>query len=139
MFTIRKLMKFEMAHCLPHAYSKPCENLHGHSYKLELFFSSKELNEDGMLADFKSIKDVVEPLVTSLFDHKVIVSTEEVYSSLKSLGFDCLRFHEAPTAENMARFIYNNVKSKFPSLSKVRLHETDTGYAEYTEDTNEGQ
>jgi 6-pyruvoyl-tetrahydropterin synthase len=39
-----------------------------------------------------------------------------------------------PTAENMAKFFFERVKESFPELCKVRVHETDTGYAEYKED-----
>jgi hypothetical protein len=38
-----------------------------------------------------------------------------------------------PTAEWMARFIAADAERRFPGMvTKVRVHETDTGYAEYS-------
>jgi 6-pyruvoyltetrahydropterin/6-carboxytetrahydropterin synthase len=146
MFTIRKQFKFEMAHQLKDSYSAAChENLHGHSYVLELFFTTDDLNGDGMVVDFGEVKDVIGKYVDD-WDHSL---TMPIYFDEDYL--DMLKAHTKkfrimlcnPTAENMAKNMYQNINillreyqtKKYGEVkwlcSKVRLHETTTGWAEY--------
>ena len=66
MYKIRKLFKFEMAHVLTTAYTKECCNLHGHSYRMEVFITSGALNEDGMVIDFKKLKELLSVPLSSI-------------------------------------------------------------------------
>ena len=111
--SVTKIFKWEMAHKLKTCYSNECKQTHGHSYKLEVTFSG-DLNEDGMVIDFKRLKEIVQPIVDQ-FDHSFI--TEKTY------GWN-------PTAENMVKYIFESIRRKSILISKVRLWETDTGYAE---------
>ena len=141
MFTIRKEFKFEMAHRLVSSFHKPCQRPHGHSYVLELFFTSNELNEDGMVIDFAQVKDIIGEYVDS-WDHIMVLKAsdplvdvllgENIDKNIKAAdGIKVVNYN--PTAENMARDMYQYIKSVLPQLSKVRLHETTTGWAEYYE------
>jgi 6-pyruvoyltetrahydropterin/6-carboxytetrahydropterin synthase len=113
-FTVTKIFKFEMAHILEESYSKECQNMHGHSYKLEVTFSG-DLNEAGMILDFKEIKEMVSPLIDQ-FDHECL--TKEKFFGMN------------PTAENMANYIFNKIRENTPYLDKVKLWETDTCFVE---------
>lgn len=134
MYTIRKLFKFEGAHILSKSYSKECQMIHGHSYKVEIFLSSETLNEDGMVIDFKLLKEIVNPIIQE-FDHKCIHHEDlDLEESLGFLGFLSVDYN--PTAENMCKNFHNAINSKLYSIGfegklKVRIHETDTGWAEY--------
>lgn len=136
MYTVRKKFMFEMAHRLMTSYTKECQNIHGHSYVLELFLSSIELNEDGMVIDFKEVKDKVKIYVDE-FDHSLVLNSadkkwvdfvKEQNCKLKVVNYN-------PTAENIAKDFYDSFRHLFPrNISlKVRLHETTTGWAEYGE------
>jgi 6-pyruvoyltetrahydropterin/6-carboxytetrahydropterin synthase len=136
MYIIRKLLKFEMGHRLVTAYTTECKHMHGHSVKLELFFKSNILNEDGMIIDFKKVKDSLESYFKE-WDHMFVISEEDnlcKFTDLNcwELGIKKVDFN--PTAENFAEHFYKYIKDKFPCLYKVRYHETDTGYAEYFEE-----
>lgn len=120
-------MKFEAAHCLDSSYSKCCQRLHGHSYIVELFFRSEHLNVDGMVVDFGQVKDSAAKLIKEL-DHRLIISASH---KLKMKGIRPVVVPYNPTAENMAFHFYEQLKFKMPSLLKVRVHETATGWAEY--------
>lgn len=136
MFTVRKKMKFEMAHRLTSAYSECCVGtIHGHSYILELFFQRKTLNNDGMVIDFGEVKNVVQPIIDR-WDHSFVLHNEDpiITSDFKKSQQKLIQWGVNPTAENMAKFFFERVKESFPELCKVRVHETDTGYAEYKED-----
>ena len=136
MYKVRKLFKFEAAHVLEGAYSNECKYIHGHSYRLEVFLTSHALNQDGMVIDFKELKELVQVYIDA-FDHCFIIkSTKNI-----SLDFSDYKFFELevnPTAENMAEWFYKEIERDLfvkygvrIVLDKVRLWETDTGYAEY--------
>lgn len=140
MYRIRKKFKFEMAHRLNTSYSKECQDIHGHSYVLEVIIDSMGLNEDGMVIDFKLLKSVVNDFIINDFDHALVISNinKKDYEWVKYIPSKKVVTDYNPTAENMVKDFYNrlyailsvSVKS-FYKLT-VRLHETDTGYAEYT-------
>jgi len=137
MFTIRKEFKFEMAHRLMSSYSKSCQRIHGHSYILEVFLESETLNEDGMVLDFGHLKDIADDYINS-WDHAIVLcQRDNEYINKVGDGIKIVSYN--PTAEEMARDIYNHIKDKLSNLennnaviSKVRLHETRTGWAEYS-------
>jgi len=135
MFIIRKKFKFEMSHRLTSSYSKACQQLHGHSYILELFLKSDTLNEDSMVIDFGEIKDTLKDYIAS-WDHVLVLhSSDELIKVLKdTVKYKVVEYN--PTAELMAKDMYDTIKYKFnvKNLHEIRLHETDTGYASYTEE-----
>lgn len=136
MYLIRKQFKFEMAHQLFESYTKACcDQIHGHSYVLELYFKSDKLDKTGMVIDFGEVKDVIKQWVDS-WDHSIILPNmfPVEYTDMVakySKNFRLVSYN--PTAENMCAVFYNVIKEKLPHLSKVRLHETSTGWAEYYE------
>lgn len=148
-FTIRKTFKFECAHRLVSSWSKKCQQIHGHSYKLELFLQSNELNEDGMVIDFGQIKQLFQDNLEQ-FDHKIVIwrndphimleegwNKKEIEDEIEQLGFIVVDFN--PTAENMAKYFYELLENEFYAneeirhirIKAVRIHETETGWAEY--------
>ena len=149
-WTIRKLFRVEMAHVLAKADSRGCvSTIHGHSYRIELFFTSANLNSDGMVLDFGLVKRKLTNYLKG-WDHALVIPDEDVRADAQLCHggnrFSSLERHHLitgnvrvkqvpynPTAEEMARDIYQCVKMQFGELSKVRIHETDTGYAEYEE------
>ena len=65
---IRKLFKFEGAHIVRHCSSEKCrENIHGHSYVVEVFLTSDKLDNGYMVMDFCRL-DKVKQFIES-FDH----------------------------------------------------------------------
>jgi 6-pyruvoyltetrahydropterin/6-carboxytetrahydropterin synthase len=130
-YQIRKIFKFEGAHILSGAYSEECKNhIHGHSYVVEVFIKSDDLNENGMIIDFKELKEYAGTLFDQ-WDHALVVHKDDEREGIKFMA-DILT-HFNPTAENMAEFFYKSLKRMF-DISKVRVHETATGYAEYWEE-----
>ena len=136
MYTIRKLFRFEMAHQLSEAYSTACsEQIHGHSYVCEVFFKG-ELDHTGMIIDFGEVKAKIKDYIDS-WDHSLVMPKDMPKEYLECLA----RFNKNlrivdynPTAEAMAKDMYETIKKDIPQVSKVRLHETATGWAEYEED-----
>lgn len=111
--SVTKIFRFEMAHQLSNSYSKECKNIHGHSYSLWVTFSG-DIQKNGMIMDFKKMKEIVQPVVDH-FDHSFLTT--------ETFGMN-------PTAENMAHFIFDTIREKTPLLSGIKLWETDTCYTE---------
>jgi 6-pyruvoyltetrahydropterin/6-carboxytetrahydropterin synthase len=112
--SVTKIVKFEMAHQLDECYSEECKQIHGHGYRLEVTFEGDVHPVTGMVVDFKEVKELLQPIIAR-YDHKFL--TKESYG-------------KNPTAENMAMDIFQAIRQKTLMLKKVRLWETDTGYAE---------
>ena len=140
---IRKLFKFEGAHIVRNCSSHRCrENIHGHSYIVEVFITSDKLDRGYMVMDFVLL-DKVKELVDS-FDHTYSLWQEES-DELKTFIYKYNRrvaeIPVSPSAEGYALlFLYlidkilQNTEHKNGEgnvqLSSVRVHETATGYAE---------
>ena len=109
---------FDAAHAL-RGYDGPCENLHGHTWKVQVFLNGKKLDQMGILQDFKTLKGDLRE-VLSEFDHKLL-------NDIKP--FDV----ENPSSENLARSIYRNMKGRSKMVGKVVVWESPTSCAAYWE------
>jgi len=144
MFVIRKQFKFEMSHQLEKAYSSACTDcIHGHSYICEVFLQSKKLDASGMVIDFGLFKKYIKDYMNQ-WDHALVLPTSlfDVYKDkgiFDSLCQKAIKTEYNPTAEEMSRDIFKHVKKVLKahaahvSVKSVRLHETATGWAEYSE------
>ncbi len=109
MFYATKRFKFEGAHVLKSSFSKECQDIHGHSYTVDVCVCCEELNEDGMVIDFKELKEKVGFLFDDL-DHAMLFHKDtyslllDVCPAIKSMGWNLQVFGTNPTAENMAQY-----------------------------------
>lgn len=94
---------FDAAHFLPN-YKGKCENLHGHTYKLEIVIEG-DVKKDGMIIDFVKMKTIVEAEVIEKLDHQ----------QLNDL-------FESPTAEHIINWIAEQLEGKLP-LYSIKLWE----------------
>lgn len=137
--SVTKEITWDMAHRLS-KHQGQCRNLHGHTYKLQVTFSSATM-QDGMIIDFHDIKAMLEN-VKGQFDHKTILDGRSnddaiIARALKEVGLSFRMMTCEPTAENMAAEIFEYLEDeckKIPGLKVycVRLYETPTSYAEVT-------
>ena len=122
MYELTILSDFAAAHNL-RGYEGECENLHGHNWKVEVMVTSKELNKIGLAVDFSVLKKMLEGILEKL-DHKYL---NEI------LPFD----KENPSSENIARYIFNqlkkDIKGKGKKVARVRVWESDNAAATYYE------
>jgi 6-pyruvoyltetrahydropterin/6-carboxytetrahydropterin synthase len=95
---------FSSAHCL-RKYKGKCENLHGHNWKIKATFCGTKLDTRGMLIDFTDIKKHLDKIILYL-DHKFLNEIEP---------FNKIN----PTAENLAAFILEQLKSIETENAKV--------------------
>lgn len=97
--------RFAAAHRLPR-YDGPCNRVHGHNYTFFVGVEGAVDPRSGMIADFGDVKAIVKEQVLSRVDHR-----------------DLNDLLANPTAENIARFIYEALEGKLPGLCEVRLYE----------------
>ena len=109
-------------------YKGKCENPHGHNYKVRVTLRGSELDKAGLLLDFKDLKDVMKDVIERV-DHQMLNDIEP-FTRLN------------PSAENIARYFYDETSSRLKSLTNgrvsvkdVTIWETDTTTARYSEDS----
>ncbi len=107
MYYVEKRIEVAMAHRLCLTYESKCSHLHGHNAIVTVYCKSETLNENGMVVDFSTIKDIVK----GLLDHQYVN--------------DKVDFN--PTAENLARWICEQV----PNCYKVTFQESRDNIATY--------
>lgn len=116
---IFKEFTFESAHLLPHVPAgHKCGRLHGHSFRVGIHLAGKVDPHTGWIRDFSEIKAIFKPLYERL-DHNYL-------NDIPGL--------ENPTSENLAKWIWNELKPLLPELSAIRIHETCTSGCEYRGD-----
>ncbi|MGH1365668.1 MAG: 6-carboxytetrahydropterin synthase QueD [Calditrichia bacterium] len=114
---IFKEFRFEAAHYLPNVpEGHKCGRLHGHSFRVRLYIEGPMDEHVGWIMDFADVKAAFKPIYNRL-DHYYLNDIEGL---------------ENPTSENMARWIWNELKPNLPELSKVELHETCTAGCIYS-------
>lgn len=142
MFKLKSEIEFDMAHYLS-GYVGKCSNIHGHRYKLIAKLQSKTLHTEGqlrgMVDDFSNFKNELKK-IQETFDHKLVIENNEegklLAKKLEELpnNFDIYFVNYRPTAEEMARDIFNRLKADGLSVCEVELFETPNNSCIYTED-----
>lgn len=122
MYELKIITQFAAAHQI-RGIEGGCENLHGHNWKVEVFVSGDTLDENGLLIDFREMKDKTNALMDKL-DHKFLNDLEP---------FITLN----PSSENLSRHIYEALSRQLNTdnvrISKITVWESDSACASYTE------
>lgn len=133
MFKVFKEMHFCYAHRLL-GYPGKCAQLHGHNSRVRVEFSGLSLDEEGILIDFNQIRILVNSFLDEELDHKTILwEKDPLVAVLKNAGEKVYCMKNQPSAENMAKLIFEYVKEKKLPISSVKVWETPTSCAEYVE------
>lgn len=110
MYYVSKRIEIAGCHHLNLSYESKCEKLHGHNWVVIVFCKAKNLNKDGMVIDFKQVKN-------------------KIHGYLDHGNFnDLLPFN--PTAENIAKWIVQQI----PTCYKAQVQESEGNIAIYEED-----
>ena len=124
MFEVTVESHFSSGHYLREYYGK-CENPHGHNYRVLVTLAGKELEPNGLLLDFKILKDILRPVVDYL-DHQMINDLEP-FTTLN------------PSAENLAKYFFDQTNDRLDEVTRGRvwvksatIFETPTSQATYS-------
>jgi 6-pyruvoyltetrahydropterin/6-carboxytetrahydropterin synthase len=112
MYTLIVRARFEAAHDIP-GHKGKCARLHGHSYRLEAEFQGRELDEIGMVQDFADLKAVLNEFLP---DHCYLNDIMDTPT----------------TAENISRWVFEQLRQRGLSVSAVTVWETENNGCRYT-------
>ena len=121
MYTISVQTHYDSAHLL-RDYEGKCARLHGHRYVVEVALQVTEVGSMGMAYDFADLKGHLKELASSL-DHQNLNEIPP-FTKIES------------TAENQARFFFDEMKKRLPpelagGLLYARVSESPGQWAQY--------
>lgn len=106
MYELTVAVEFEAAHRIV-GYPGKCDRLHGHNWNIEITVAGEELDELGMLVDFKEVKKAAMQVADRL-DHYYL-NEMEPFQKVN------------PTAENIAKYIFDELSNEPLFLEKVKV------------------
>jgi 6-pyruvoyltetrahydropterin/6-carboxytetrahydropterin synthase len=123
MYELKIITNFSAAHQLKE-FKGPCEELHGHNWKIEVYVTSETLDSTGIAIDFRILKNHVKTVVDTL-DHKFLNDLEPFT-------------HQNPSSENVARYVAEEVTRLLEGsevsevkVSRVTAWESENACATY--------
>jgi 6-pyruvoyltetrahydropterin/6-carboxytetrahydropterin synthase len=132
MFRVSKEIWFCYGHRLLN-YNGKCANLHGHNGKAVITLEARHLDDLGMVVDFTQVKTLIGQWIDAQLDHKMILHKDDpIIPELMRLGEPFVVIGENPTAENLAKMIYEHAVSQELPVVEVTLWETENSFATYT-------
>ena len=131
MYQVTKHIDFCYGHRLLN-YDGQCRHLHGHNGRVEIDIRSDELDVRGMVVDFSDIKRIVKAWIDETLDHRMLLNkADPLVPVLQQCGELHFLMDENPTAENIAKLIFQHARSKGLPVVEVRLWETPSSFATY--------
>jgi 6-pyruvoyltetrahydropterin/6-carboxytetrahydropterin synthase len=131
MFRVSRQIDFCYGHRLLN-YEGKCKYLHGHNGRAVISIERAELDRRGMVLDFTDIKQVVSRWIDDNLDHRMILHRHDpAVPALEKLGEPIYLIDVNPTAENIARLIFDFTLSQGFPIVEVRLWETPNCFATY--------
>jgi 6-pyruvoyltetrahydropterin/6-carboxytetrahydropterin synthase len=132
MYRVTREIRFCYGHRLLD-YDGKCRHLHGHNGRAVITLEAEQLDRLGMVVDFSRIKEVVSSWIDDTLDHKMLLHRDDpVLPLLRQQGEPVYVMDVNPTAENIARVIYEFTAARGFPVEAVELWETDHCFATYT-------
>jgi 6-pyruvoyltetrahydropterin/6-carboxytetrahydropterin synthase len=133
MYLVAKDIHFCYGHRLMD-YDGKCAHPHGHNGKIVISLEADKLDNRGMVFDFGDVKEIVQKWVDEKLDHKMILkSNDPLLEWLKKQNEPYFLMEQNPTAENLAKLVYDFAKSKKLPVKAVTFWESVSSSATYSE------
>ena len=133
MYRVTKEIRFCYGHRLLNHAGK-CRHLHGHNARAVVTIAAAKLDAQGMVVDFADIEAAIKGWIDEQIDHTLILSEQDPFlAAVKSAGERVYVMAANPTAENIAKLIYDHASSIGLPVIDVTLWETDSACAAYRE------
>ncbi|MEA3275585.1 MAG: 6-carboxytetrahydropterin synthase [Pseudomonadota bacterium] len=134
MYSVTKEIHFCYGHRLLNHKGK-CRHLHGHNARAVVRLERKALDGLGMVVDFSDIGDYVKGWLNAELDHNMLLCREDpVVPLLQAAGERIYLMERNPTAENIARLIFEHVEKGGYPVVEVAIFETESAFASYRKD-----
>lgn len=113
-------------------YEGDCAHPHGHNGLAEITLESEELDSRGMVMDFGDVKREIKRWIDTTMDHRMLVRKDDpMVEWLEANGEPHLALDHNPTAETIARLVYDHSAERGHPVVQVKLWETPSSYATY--------
>ena len=131
MFTVTREFHFCYGHRLLD-YNGKCAHPHGHNGKVQITLASKALDGQGMVLDFSELKRVVGGWLDTHLDHQMVLAENDpLVPVLAGMNEPMYLMKCPPTAENLAKLIFELVRDQGYPVQKVVFWETEQCFASY--------
>jgi 6-pyruvoyltetrahydropterin/6-carboxytetrahydropterin synthase len=131
MFRVTQQIDFCYGHRLLN-YDGKCRYLHGHNGRAVISLEGERLDERGMLVDFTDIKKHLRTWIDRELDHRMILhQADPILPTLQAVQEPVFIIPYNPTAENIARVIYDQAVHVGLPVCEVTLWETANSSATY--------
>lgn len=132
MYSVSKTFSFCYGHRLLNDPGK-CSRIHGHSAKVTIMLESAELDGVGMVCHFNVLKERVGAWIENTLDHRMILCRDDAMAKLlKDADEDFVEVDFNPTAENLAKFVFDRAKGEGLPVARVEFWESPTSKATFT-------
>ncbi len=133
MYKVTKQILFCYGHRLLN-YSGKCRYLHGHNGKVEIELQAERLDRRGMVVDFNDIQRAVKGWIDQQLDHRMLLNRKDpLLLMIRKAGEPLYVMEENPTAEAIARLIFEYAQSQGFPVTEVRLWETEHSFATFSQ------
>jgi 6-pyruvoyltetrahydropterin/6-carboxytetrahydropterin synthase len=131
MYRVTREIEFCYGHRLLN-YDGKCQHLHGHNARAIIALEAPTLDARGMLVDFVEIKRQVQRWIDETLDHTMLLCRDDpILPVLREHGERVYVMDTNPTAENIARLIFDHAAAAGLPVVEVVLWETENCHAAY--------
>lgn len=131
MYRISKRISFCYGHRLLEHAGK-CRHLHGHNATAEIILESEQLDAQGMVRDFSDVGRLLREWVEREIDHTMLLHRDDPFVPVMRAHGERFRVVDFnPTAENLARMLFEVARDAGFPVVEVVLWETETACAAY--------
>lgn len=130
-YTVTKTLEFCYGHRLL-GHGGKCRHLHGHNGRVAIEITADELNELGLVIDFADIKSIAKAWIDEHLDHRMLLCADDpLLPTLRAADEPVYVMDDNPSAENIARLIFDALVERGLAVAAVSLWEGDSSAARY--------
>ena len=130
-YTVSKTFSFCYGHRLLKDDGK-CRHLHGHTVKAAIVLARDSLDERGMVFHFDRLKETIGRWIAENLDHTLLLAEGDPLAELLgAAGEKFFKVAQNPTAENIARMLFEAAEGFSLPVKRVEVWESETSKATY--------
>ena len=125
----------ELGFCYGHRlmlHDGKCAHLHGHNARVVVVLEAASVDASGMVVDFQVVRSRIGDWIDAEFDHRMLLHRDDpAFVALRALGEPVVGLDFHPTAEHLARHVFEHARAAGLPVVEVEFWETPTCRAVY--------